>query len=79
MFFHARFYPYVERIHQELTAVHMDDPRLDELIEKHERYFESRQRDVQNAVNFPEAFHLSNDEIREIGARLKFLANQVPR
>jgi pimeloyl-ACP methyl ester carboxylesterase len=78
LFFHAHFYSYVANIHKELLAVHVDDPRLDELIEKHERYFESRQRDIQAAIDFPEAFHLSIEEIREIGERLKVLATQIP-
>ena len=79
MFFHARFYSDVSKIQKELSAVHIDDPRLDELIERHEGYFESRQRNVQGATEHPEAYHLSIDDIREIGERFKFLATQVPK
>jgi hypothetical protein len=78
IYFHARLYPLVAKLHRDLTANNLVDARLDELIEEHERYFESRQRNVQEAIAFPQAYHLSNAEIREIGERLKFLAIQVP-
>lgn len=80
IFFHARFYSYVANIHNELQAVHVDDPQLDKLIERHERYYQSRQQtDVQRVVKFPEAYHLSIEEIKEIGQRLRFIATQIPR
>jgi hypothetical protein len=72
------FYKDIKKIHQEMADVHIDDPRLDKLIEKHEEYYNSRQKDVKNAIAWPEGFHLSIEDIGEIGGRFKFLAGQIP-
>jgi hypothetical protein len=79
IFFHARIYPHVVKIHQELSAVHIDDARLDELIARHEQYFQARQRNVQAATDWPEGYHLSIDDIISIGELLRFLATQIPK
>jgi hypothetical protein len=76
--FRWRFFRDVEKIHDEMTSVHIDDPTLDELIERHKKYFASRQQNVQAAVEHPQMFHLSIEDIRIIGQRFKFLATQVP-
>ena len=78
LFFHAPFYRHIAKIHQELSDLHIDDPRLDELIKQHEEYFAGRQKNAQAAYDHPEMFHLSIEEIKEIGERFKFLATQVP-
>jgi hypothetical protein len=76
--FHARYYSLVAKLHRDLTANNLVDPKLDALISEHEKYFEQRQRNVQEAIAFPQAYHLSIDEIEEIGLRLKRLGTQVP-
>jgi len=79
MFFHGPYYRDIAKIHKELSDLHIDDPRLDELIERHETYFASRQQNVQLAIDHPAMFHLSIEEIREVGERFKRLATQIPR
>ena len=77
MYFHARYYDFVKDLQNQLLKVNIEDPQLDRLIEKHEEGFQRRQQNVQQAVNFPQAFHLSTEEIREIGQRFKALAAQI--
>jgi uncharacterized Zn finger protein len=77
--FRAQFYDDVKNIHQELSQVHVDDPRLDELIEKHEEYFSARNRiSPQEVFDRFMMFHLSIENIEEIGERFRNLATQIP-
>jgi hypothetical protein len=78
IYFHGMYMRDIVSIQKELSEVHVDDPRLDELIEKHEDYFTRRQQNVQAAIDHPRMFHLSIEEIREIGLRFKQLATQIP-
>jgi hypothetical protein len=78
LYFHGPYYRHVAKIHKELADLHVDDSRLDELIERHESYFALRQQMVQQAIDYPMNFHLSIEEIREIGERFKQLATQIP-
>jgi hypothetical protein len=79
MYFHGPYYPQVAKIHKELADLHIDDPRLDDLLQSHEEYFKERQQLIQQAIDYPSMFHLRIEEIREIGERFKFLATQIPR
>jgi hypothetical protein len=76
--FRAEFYDDVKKIHQEMTILHVDDPRLDELIKKHEDYFAARQKDVPGAIEWPQNYHLSIENIEEIGERFRSLSTQIP-
>lgn len=78
LYFHGPFYPQAAKIHKELADLHIDDPRLDDLLQRHEEYFRERQQFVQQAIDYPPMFHLRIEEIREIGERFKFLATQIP-
>ena len=78
VYFHAPYYRQVSKIRQELADLHIDDQRLDELVQKHEQGFAARQQNPQAAIDSPPMFHLSIEELREIGERLKFLATQIP-
>jgi len=78
VYFHGPYYPQVAKIHKELADLHIDDPRLDYLIQRHEEYFRERQQHVQEAIDYPSMFHLRIEEIREIGERFKFLSTQIP-
>jgi len=81
-YFHARIYPDVVKIQNDLAAVQIRDPQLDKLIEKHQYDFTSRNRDaesIQQASEFPEGFFLSPEELAQIGHRLKTIAaTQIP-
>jgi hypothetical protein len=76
--FHGYFFHYVSQLHDEMAGVHVDDPQLDRLIEEHERHFKDRQQHVQEAIDHPMLFHLSIEQIREIGERFRFVAPQIP-
>ena len=77
--FRAHFYDDSKALQKDLAAVNIKDRRLDELIERHERYFVDRNRQpVQTVIDGSMMFHLSLEEIQEIGERFKFLATQVP-
>jgi hypothetical protein len=78
IYFYAQYFGYVRQIHDELASLHIDDPQLDDLIEEQERdYYERNHTKVEDVTKFPEGFHLSIDQIEEIGERLKFLAAQI--
>jgi hypothetical protein len=77
--FRFYFYMYVTSIQKEMSGLHIDDPRLDELMQKYEQGYADRQNNIKSAIEFPSSYYLSINEIREIGERFRFLATQVPR
>jgi len=78
-FFHGAFYDDVKVLQKDLAAVNVKDRRLDELIARHEQYYAERNRQpVQTVIDHSFMFHLSVDEINEIGQRFTFLATQIP-
>ncbi|MGH9743586.1 MAG: hypothetical protein ACRD51_14670 [Candidatus Acidiferrum sp.] len=66
------------KLQKELSGLHVDDPPLDELLERGQQYFDFRQQHVDIATNNPGACHLSIDDITQIGYRFKVLATQIP-
>jgi hypothetical protein len=78
--FRGYFYDDAKALQKDLAVVNIKDRRLDELIERHERYFLDRNRQPpKTVVDNSMMFHLSIDNIEEIGQRFKFLATQIPR
>ncbi len=77
--FHAWFGRDVELISKELSDRAIEDQKLDDLIGQLDRYFENRQKHIQDAINLPEGYYMSIEDIDEIGEKFKFLATQVPR
>jgi hypothetical protein len=79
IFFHAHYWETLLKLHGDLNAKDIRDTRLDDLMEEHATKYAARQRNVQQAINDPLSYHLSIDEIREIGERLQIVAKQIPR
>lgn len=78
--FHFYFYEDAKALQKDLAVVNIKDRRLDELIERHEHYFVDRNRQQPEFVRDNSmSFHLSIEEIEEVGERFKFLATQIPR
>lgn len=78
--FRANFYDYAKALEKDLAVVNIKDVQLDRLIERHERYYLDRNRQpVQYVIDNSMVFHLSIEEIEEIGQRFKYLATQIPR
>ena len=74
------FYDEAKALLKDLNVVNIKDRRLDELIERHERYFYDRNHQpVQNVIDHSMMYHLSIEDIAEIGQRFQYLATQVPR
>ena len=78
-FFHFHFYRDAAKIHKELADLHIDDPILDDLLQRYEEYFRDRQQHVQDAIDHPMMFYLSLEDIRRIGQRIEYIATQVPQ
>lgn len=77
IYFHARYYDFVKDLQNRLLKVNIEDPQLDRLVKQHEDGLQRRQQNVEQAVQFPQAYHLSTEEIRQIGQRFKALAAQI--
>jgi hypothetical protein len=77
--FRFRFYDDAKALDKDLEAVNVKDRRLDELIARHESYFAERNKiSTQIVVERTPMYHLSIEDIGEIGQRFKFLASQIP-
>ena len=77
LYFRAPYWPLLINLRHDLSANNFKDPRLDELIEEQERYFEDRQGHVERENEFPTIYHSPIEHITEIGVRLKMLAAQI--
>ena len=66
-------------LQKDLAAVNIKDRRLDELITRYEQYYVQRNRVAPETVfaNAP-MYHLSIEDIEEIGTRFRNLSNQIP-
>jgi hypothetical protein len=77
--FRAFYFDNVKTLQKDLAAANVKDIRLDELIAKHEQFYNERNR-LPPATVFSNApmYHLSIEDIEEIGQRFTFLVSQIP-
>jgi hypothetical protein len=81
--FRTFYYDDVKALQKDLTLADIRDPDLDELIAKHERlYAAARNRNqlpLAPLMSNAPMYHLSIDDIEEIGKRFKYLASHIHR
>jgi hypothetical protein len=80
--FRSFYYDDVKALQKDLTTANIRDSDLDELIAKRERLYAAARNRIQLPLapvppNAP-MYHLSIDDIEEIGNRFKYLASQIP-
>ncbi len=74
------FHDEAKALQKDLAVVNIKDRQLDALMEKHEQYYADRNRQQPQFVfDRTPMFHMSIEELEEIGVRFKNLASQVPR
>jgi hypothetical protein len=78
--FRSHFYDDAKALLRDLAAVNVRDLRLDELIARHEQYFTERNQRSPEAVfaNAP-MYHLSIEDIEEIGTGFRDLSIGIPQ
>lgn len=78
--FRAFYYDDAKTLQKDLAADSFKDTHLDELIARHQQYFiERNQRPPQTVIDDAPMYHLSIENIDEIGTRFRDLSVQIPQ